>query len=527
MTEGGKRNRWQPANSDLLVDEDALKAQLPGALDGKSTALVPFKASYVTAAMLKTNAVRVTYGSARWLARIAVVVALLGIIGFAALYTKLSYAPISMSFLVPPIENAVNRTLSGLHFDIGDAVLRRSDSGFGVEFRLTAVRLVEDGGGPIVESPLASASVSLRALLTGHLAAGRIDLIGPRLFLQYTEERGLALSFVDPRDSKGDLGAKPETPQGPGGVQSEAEPTQPQADGETPVVSDAARQGMIRQARGRAVNLTHAFNDIFDATRRGESAFLNGFGIRDATVFFDRGEQITRWTVPSVEVDLQHKGKNSAVVGQVAIRSATDDFQLRFRAGQNRRTGELDLSVAVDDVVPRDLGKEFPMFQLPKAWNMPVSLSADMELAGNGDILGATVHGTLKQGTLYAPWDERHPAQIDYGDLQSHLFPGRRRDPADAIRIALGRQPREDAGRHSTPEGDRSLGLSGGCRRDRARRGAVRHSRYPARPDAGAGRVRPAPRRRRIGSLLPAGRRRPDQSERLVHARAVHRRRSN
>ena len=71
--------------------------------------------------------------------------ALAGILGFAALYAKLAHSPISMSFLVPPIENAVNRTLSGLHFDIGDAVLRRSDKGYGVEFRLTAVRLVEDG----------------------------------------------------------------------------------------------------------------------------------------------------------------------------------------------------------------------------------------------------------------------------------------------------------------------------------------------------------------------------------------------
>ena len=393
----------------------ALNVPSPRPRADQSTALVPFKKPYVTSIALK-SAARVTYGSARLLVRIAVFAVLAGLLGFAALYAKLAHSPISMSFLVAPIERAVNRTLSGLHFDIGDAVLRRGDKGFGVEFRLTDVRLVEDGGGPIAESPFASANVSLKALLTGHLAAGRIELIGPRLFLQYTEERGLALSFVDPRESKGDLSSGGRRDAASGAPRSETQTSEPQAV-EAPNAPAAVPLGMIGQARGRAVNLTRAFNDIFAATRRGESAFLNGFGIRDATVFFDRGDQITRWTVPSVEIDLQHRGKNSAVVGAVAIQSSTDAFQLRFRASQNRRTGELDLSLGVDDVVPRDLSAEFPMFQLPKIWNMPVSLSADLELAGNGDILGATIRGSLKKGTLYAPWDERFPAEVDHGDL--------------------------------------------------------------------------------------------------------------
>ncbi len=395
---------------------EALDVQSPRLPAGASTALVPFRRAYVTAATLKKGA-QVTYGSARLLARVAVFVALAGLLGFAALYAKLAHSPISMSFLVQPIEKAVNRALSGLHFDIGDAVLRRADKGFGVEFRLTDVRLVEDGGGPIAESPFASANISLRALLTGHMAAGRIDLIGPRLFLQYTDERGLALSFVDPRESKGDLGLGDRRDAAPGadGSRPETQTAEPQAVDAPNAAS--VPQGMIRQARGRAVNITRAFNDIFAATRRGESAYLTSFGIRDATVFFDRGDEVVRWAVPTVEVDLQHRGKNSAVVGNVAIQTPTDAFQVQFRASQNRRTGELDLSLGLDDVVPRDLGAEFPMFRLPKMWSMPVSVAADLELAGNGDILGATVRASLKQGSIYAPWDERFPAEIDHGNM--------------------------------------------------------------------------------------------------------------
>ncbi len=342
--------------------------------------------------------------------RIALIIGIGFGIGFGALYGRLVYSPITMSFLVPPIEKAVNRTLSGFHFDIGDAVLRRSDSGFGIEFRLTDVRLIDDDNNPVVESPLASADVSLKALLSGRLAAGQVDLIGPRLFLQYSDERGIALSFADPRDLKGDLaGAKRElTGRQPfGGALGGQKAEQ----GQQP-------QGVIGSARGRAVNLTHALNDIFAATRKGESAYLTSFGIRDAAIFFDRGDQITRWLIPSVDIELDHSGRNSAVSGNLFVQAPTESFQVQFRAEQNRRTSRYSLSLGVDDVVPRAFSTEFPALKLPKMWNMPVSLFADLDLGGNGDILGATIRAKLKQGEFYAPWDQRHSATIDGGDLR-------------------------------------------------------------------------------------------------------------
>lgn len=379
---------------------------------GQSTALVPFVQKALTPEALRLGAI-VTRKCASVVGRVAIAVALIGAVGFALLYARLVYSPMSMSFLVPPIEKAVNRALTGLHFDIGDAVLRRSDSGLGIEFRLTTVRLVDESDSPIVESPFASANISLRALLTGRLAAGEIDLIGPRLFLQYSEERGLALSFADPRESKTDLDAsKRDAAQG--WAVSTTEPEQPVAGAQS---GQPLSEGMIRDARGRAVSFTRAFKDIFAATRRGESAYLTSFAIRDATVYFDRGEQITRWNVPSLEIDLQHRGRNSAVLGSVSVQSPAGAFQLQFQAGQNRKTGQLALSLAVEDLVPRAFSADFPSLQLPKMWNMPVSVAADLELAGNGDIETATVRAKLKHGEFYAPWDPKHPALIDTGEM--------------------------------------------------------------------------------------------------------------
>ncbi len=338
---------------------------------------------------------------------------------FGALQARLAHSPISMSFLVPPIEKAVNRTLSGLHFDIGDAVLRRSESGFGVEFRLTDVKLVDDSSSPVAESPFASANVSVGALLLGRLAASHINLIGPRLYLQYSDERGLALSFADPREAKGDL-----RPAGDAtAARHEVSPPSVTPDidaelGPAEVTADArTRQGMIRSARGRAVSLTHALKDLFAKTRQGQSAYLQSFGIRDAVVYFEQGDQITRWAVPAAELDLRHDAGDTAVVGNISVQSPSETFDVNFRAEQNRRSGQISLRVGVEDIVPRAFTADFPGLRLPAMWNMPVTVNAEMDLGENGDILAATIDAQLKDGEFYAPWDQRHPALIDGGEL--------------------------------------------------------------------------------------------------------------
>ncbi len=341
--------------------------------------------------------------------RVFVGLAFLVLFAFTALYIKLSFAPISMTFLAEPVERAVNRALPGMTFNIGDAVLRTSETGIGIEFRLADVSLLDETGGRIVESPMASADVSLRALLTGHLAVGEVELIGPSLFLQYSEDKGLALSFGDPRESKTDLGAP--YPQAASGQHVREVVRRAQ----TPAASPPPRHTFNPHARARAINLTKAFNDIFAAARRGESAYLTTFGIRDAVVHFDRGNQVTSWEVPAAEIDLEHAGRNSAVLGKVSLKTATGQSQMQFRASINRRSQQLALALSFDDVVPRDLARDLPALSLAKSLNLPVSLAADLELAGNGDILSGDIKVSLKNGELYAPWDDKHPAAIDQG----------------------------------------------------------------------------------------------------------------
>lgn len=153
----------------------------------RSKALVPagkFSFNRVALPFKTAKAVRFC---GKYLFRAILLAVFISGVAFAGLHARLTHSPISMSFLVLPIEKAVNRTLSGLHFDIGNAVLRRAENGLGIEFRLADVRLLDDDNSPVIESPFASGDVSLRALLTGRFAASHIDLIGPRFYLQYSE----------------------------------------------------------------------------------------------------------------------------------------------------------------------------------------------------------------------------------------------------------------------------------------------------------------------------------------------------
>jgi hypothetical protein len=348
---------------------------------------------------------------ARILSRTLFGLLLVLLLGFGALYIRLLYAPISMSFLVPTIERSVNNSLTGMRFDIGDAVLRAAPTGFGIEFRLTAVSIVEDNGSKIVESPMASAEVSFSAMLRGRLAVDTVELIGPRLFLQYSEERGLALSFGDPNDPKpAAMFLKPP---------SSDQTTQGQISSNSADQGSTAQAAFNPHATARAMNLSKVFSNLFSLMRKGESAYLTSFGIRDAKIFFDRGDQITSWEIPSVQIELEHVGKNSILLGEVVVKTSSDEWRTEFRASQDRHNQQLSLSLNVNDIIPSALAAEFPTFMFPQGLQLPVSTQVNLEIANTGDILSADVQASLKAGKIDAPWDlePKHPAQVDSGEL--------------------------------------------------------------------------------------------------------------
>ena len=112
-------------------------------------------------------------------------------------YVRLRHGPISLTFLVEPIERGINAELGGNSVRIDDAVVSLAETG-GLEFRLRNIRMHEKDGDVVASAPFAAVELSTSALWSMRIVPARIELIEPRLFLYYSENGGLAMSFSKP-----------------------------------------------------------------------------------------------------------------------------------------------------------------------------------------------------------------------------------------------------------------------------------------------------------------------------------------
>jgi len=316
-----------------------------------------------------------------------------GIVALVLVYGRLSQGPISMSFLVAPVEKSVNGQLRGPSIDIGDAVVRMSDGG-GIEFRLKTVRLYDQGGVVVAEAPFASVGLSAQALLTGRLAAGSVDLIGPRVLLHVDENDGVSLT-VDAQS--GDV---------------------PPA---RPIPGTVARGTAGDIAKDtRSISLVPAINQLFQDLGAGEdnSSYLSSFGIRDAEFFVAREDRVTRWQVRQFEVDLERRERQSVLTGRAAVGNDARAWDMTFEVAQLDGYDNLSLGMRVENLVPRELGTEFAALSPLRGLDLPVTAALSAEMAADGRITAASGEFLLGSGRLYAPWNEKHPASIDSGTLK-------------------------------------------------------------------------------------------------------------
>lgn len=316
-----------------------------------------------------------------------------GAVVLALVYGRLSQGPVSMAFVVPPVEKAVNGQLRGPTIEIRDAVVQLADSG-GIEFRLKSVRLYDQAGVVVAEAPFAAVGLSARALLTGRLAAGSIDLIGPRVLLHVTEDEGVALT-VD--------------------AQTGAAPTALQA----PATVTAIPRARDDESK-RTIALVPAINQLFKDLGAGESSssYLTSFGILNAEFFVARQDRVTRWQVRNFGVELERRERQSVLSGHARIGSAQRAWDMTFEVAQLDGYDKLSLGMRVENLVPRELGTEFAMLSPLRSLDLPVTAALSAEMAGSGRITAASGELLLGRGQIYAPWNEKEPAGIDSGTLR-------------------------------------------------------------------------------------------------------------
>jgi hypothetical protein len=350
-------------------------------------------------------------------------VLVVGLIAIVAGYGRLARGPISLPSLVPLVEDAINGQLSDLHVNIDDAILQRAPDGPGVLFRLRNIRLIDTDGAIVAQAPLAAIGMSGAALISGRLAPGSVDFIGPKL-LVYSSDNGLSMSFYRPSGDETETVVQRTAPPG------EVAPQQPAAidPGQSVMANPQTAEAVAAHGPAPAAQLdvTRTITEVFERARRGDSSYLTRFGVKNAKVVLSQDGVETLWQVPDFSVDLEHKDERSVLVGQANLASTKGDWQLDFRTEERPKRRSLGITALIQNLVPSGLAETFSGVALLKALDLPVSGETSVELATSGKFLSGEADLELAKGHITPPWDPENAMQIDQGNLRLKYFKRKR-----------------------------------------------------------------------------------------------------
>ncbi len=343
-------------------------------------------------------------GCGRALFVTAVVVVPLVALAIGLLYLRLMSGPISVSFLVEPIERGLNEEMPGVQFRVEDAIVQLTSEG-AIEFRLTSVRLTEDTGSVVALASRASVQLSLRALRTGRLAPARIDLLQPRVVLFASDRPSYMFGYG--RDLQG---------------RTLTMPTAPAGSAKAPKPSPAETE------IGKTVTITR---DRIDAARRvaelagemrrrkGAASFLETLGLKDASLIVSDDKQQRVFQLPSLELSLRHRSQRSVISGSGTMAGTGAAFKYNFRMEDSESRDRLTMTVDVEDLVPRSVALGQTGLELFEGLDLPLGGSGTIELSRQGDVIGGTFDVALGAGRVHLPWLGKVPLDLAGGDIKA------------------------------------------------------------------------------------------------------------
>jgi hypothetical protein len=337
-----------------------------------------------------------------WAAAVPLILKITGVTVFTLLltvgllYVRLLHGPISLTFLVGPVEHAIGEEFSGISVRIEDVAVRLTEAGQ-LEFELKNVHVADAANSPLAIAPSAAISISRRALLAGRIVPASVDLISPRLLIYYSEDGALSVTFSPPVD----LGGPPDKVPSRRGTG--------QATAAVPAVDDA------NWAPGR-IDLVKTLSEASARARRREhaGAYLREVGLKSATVIVDCHNRKSIWHLDELAIDLDHERSRSSIAGRAKIQSLSGPWEVNFRTFEADSTNTLQLAVSVQGLVPRGLARTLPQFAGLESLDIPIWAEAQFDLSSRGEILAGTIGVDAGAGHITVP-GMANPLSIDGG----------------------------------------------------------------------------------------------------------------
>lgn len=135
-----------------------------------------------------------------------VIASLIGLVLItAAVAWRLTQGPVSLAFLTPEIEEALNSQGAPVHIQIDKTVLTWAGWSRPLDVRVVGVRAIAANGKAVASVPEMSVRFSGRALLDGVVAPTSLEMIGARLRLVRTRDGTIELALGETEQPSGDM----------------------------------------------------------------------------------------------------------------------------------------------------------------------------------------------------------------------------------------------------------------------------------------------------------------------------------
>ncbi len=333
------------------------------------------------------------------LAFISVLIVMLGIA-----YAIISQGPVSLKFMVKPMEEAIQGELGNVTVRISDTVIQKAENGFGIVFRLKGLQLLNSEGSAIAQTPSAAIGISTWGLLTGRIAPSSVNFIGPELILEESENGNIGLAF-----SQKSSNASQESIARAGTQLQGNSATLGKRFGESFAAAKAQQTDLVQTL----------YNLIKNAREgNGSTSYLSQFGVRNAAFLIRTKEGNTQFRVPNIQINFKHKSNTSIISGKAKVTPNRGAWDLSFQTELNPNSQQISLVVNTNNLAPSALQNIFPNIKTLKVLKIPLKGSVQFNLSRSGELLSAESALEIKKGVLQFSPDRKGDLRIDRGNVE-------------------------------------------------------------------------------------------------------------
>ncbi len=312
----------------------------------------------------------------------------------AGLGWRLSQGPVSLAFLKPYLEQALDDSRSQFRLTVGEPKLIWSRWNRLIDLRTTDVKLLDRAGKVLATAPQMSLKLSVRALARGMLAPTSIELLGARATVIRTAAGGYRLALGPPGAGNGDM-------------------------------------------LERIVEVLLAAPD-----RSRTLGYLRRVSIVGAQLDVEDRQLGLAWTAPRADVIFARDRNGIRVDGELAMTFGGSKPHLSATAIYRRADGTVRAEAHFSDVRPASLAARFPQLAALAPVELPLAGRLDATFDSDGALVGGGFDVTAGAGEVVAPSLWAAPLDVSEAHLRGTLARGPDRLTVEAATVRLGGGPR-------------------------------------------------------------------------------------